>query len=312
MSIVRGGTRIHWMIGTPISQVQMPGLANTYFGETGCDEVLMPMEVHPEHLEAVLGLYASASNVGGLISTLPHKAALSRLVDRRSERASLIGMVNVVRKDGGRLVGDILDGEALVLALESRGFTIGGSAALVIGCGGFGSAAALGLLLAGARRVDLLDIEPQRSAALVQRLQEHVEGHRVRSLAAGPPFEAELLVQASSQGMRVQDEPPVDLHQVRGLQVVVDAVAGVETRLLRAARAAGLAVVSGEEIALAQLQPVLRFWASADTDSVHEDTQSRPRISLSSSGGLARSDRSGGALETVEQHNIRHPCMETP
>ncbi len=280
MSTAHGGSVVHWMIGAPIRQVRLPRLANAHFERTGRDEVLVPIEVQVDGLVPALALYAAASNAGGLISTLPHKARLAGLVDACSPRAALSGMVNAVRKEAGRLFGDMLDGAALAAALRQRAVDLRGRRAVVLGCGGFGSAAAFELLAAGVQGLVLVDPDLPRAVRLAQRLDAHYGAGRVRVRGAvrvpsSPPTpvhdrdvaQAQLLVQASPAGMQGGGcavhgigALPCDLDALQGLEFVVEAVTGPPTALVQAARARGLGVLGGDEIAAAQLPLVLDFW----------------------------------------------------
>lgn len=308
MSITQGGSVVHWMIGTPIRQVRLPRLANEFFQRTGRDEVLVPMEVHADGLAPALALYAAASNAGGLISTLPHKGRLAGLVDARSPRAALTGMVNTVRKEAGRLVGDMLDGAALAAALRQRAVDLRGRRAVVLGCGGFGSAAAFELLAAGAHTLVLVEVDVARAARLAQRLDAHFGAGRVRVRGPwrgpepghGPDLQgAQLLVQASPAGMHRDGEPPLhaaeappcDLDALQGLEFLVDAVTGPATALMRAARTRGLGVLGGDEIAAAQLPLVLDFWRVPGVACSSSASTAVPELSASpaDSAGSAES-----------------------
>lgn len=311
MSITHGGSVVHWMIGTPIRQVRLPRLANELFQRTGRDEVLVPMEVHADGLAPALALYAAASNAGGLISTLPHKGRLAGLVDACSPRAALTGMVNTVRKEAGRLVGDMLDGAALAAALRQRAVDLRGRRAVVLGCGGFGSAAAFELLAAGAQTLVLVEVDVARATRLAQRLDAHFGAGRVRvrgpwrgpELGHGPDLQGvQLLVQASPAGMHRDGGPalhaaealPCDLDALQGLEFLVDAVTGPATALMRAARTRGLGVLGGDEIAAAQLPLVLDFWrvpGVACSSSASPASPAAPELSASpaESAGSAES-----------------------
>jgi shikimate dehydrogenase len=309
VNITHGGSVVHWMIGTPIRQVRLPRLANEFFQRTGRDEVLVPMEVHAGGLAPALALYAAASNAGGLISTLPHKGRIAGLVDACSPRAALTGMVNTVRKEAGRLVGDMLDGAALAAALRQRAVDLRGRRAVVLGCGGFGSAAAFELLAAGAQTLVLVEVDLARATRLAQRLDAHFGAGRVRvrgpwrGPAPGHHPElagAQLLVQASPAGMHRDGDPalhaaevmPCDLDALQGLELLVDAVTGPATALMRAARARGLGVLGGDEIAAAQLPLVLDFWRVPD---VACSSSASPAVHVTSASPSESAESAGSA-----------------
>lgn len=258
MNVVLGHTRVHWMIGHPVTQVHMPGLLNAWFDRAGLQEVLVPLDVPPADLAGALAVYQAASNVHGLVCTMPHKAALAGLVHRRSARAEALGMVNAVRKERGLLVGDNFDGDGLVAALLALPVGVAGRCAGVVGCGGFGSAAAYALLDGGLDRLHLSDIDPQRAVALAASLGQRFGSERVQPVAAPPPS-VEILINASPVGMKLDDPAPCQLSSLPRLRVVADAAAGKPTPLLAMAAALGVATVTGQDIARGQMERLLRF-----------------------------------------------------
>jgi shikimate dehydrogenase len=263
--LVQGNSRLHWMIGHPIAQVKMPGLANAEFRRRGSDEALVPIDVPPGSLGDVLRLYMAASNVHGLLCTLPYKLELRHRVHELSARAALLGCVNTVRKQGTRLVADLLDGVGFGAALRQAAREVRERRVGICGCGGFGRAAALESLEQGATAVHLLDTDQVRASATARALQARFGADRVAA-ADQLPSDIEILVNASPLGMRSSDAMPCRLSDFARLQGVVDAVTGVQTPLLQAALARGLWVIDGEAIASAQMSAVLDFWATRSAD----------------------------------------------
>jgi shikimate dehydrogenase len=255
-----GSTRVHWMIGSPITQVHMPALATHYFEQHHRDEALVPIEVPLARLDAALSVFATARNVCGLLSTLPHKASLSARVDGCSERSALLGVVNTVRKQGTRLIGDIFDGEGVVSALSQAGVSLRGADVAVIGCGGLGSAAACAVLERKAACVSLIDVDTGRALSLAELLGQRFGKAKAQACAAPPPH-CQVLLHCSPVGMGDDDAMPCDLEPLQRLLAVVDGAASkTPTALMRAAASRKLIVVEGSAIAQAQLKHVIDFW----------------------------------------------------
>jgi shikimate dehydrogenase len=73
------------------------------------------------------GLIRTA-NVGGLLVTMPHKFNAVAYCATSSERAKLLGVVSVMRRNSdGTWHGDMLDGLAFVKAQIGRGATMAAS-----------------------------------------------------------------------------------------------------------------------------------------------------------------------------------------
>ena len=77
---------------------------------------------------------------------MPHKVTTTHLVDEITTTARIAGACNaVLRRPDGSLLGDMFDGAGFVRGVERKGRRIAGARALVVGCGGVGSAIAASL-----------------------------------------------------------------------------------------------------------------------------------------------------------------------
>ena len=82
---------------------------------------------------------------------MPHKPRAFRHCDATTERARVLEVCNVMRRDAdGRWSGDMTDGGGFIAALRRNGFDPKGKRCLQVGGGGAGSAIALALCMEGA------------------------------------------------------------------------------------------------------------------------------------------------------------------
>src|SRR6185436_6938017 len=115
---VNGATRLYGTIGDPIRQLRMTGIMPQVFAAVGANAVWLPFEGGTPLLQLMLdGLRGKLRNLAGLTVTIPHKTAILPLLDRVSTRAQASGSVNMVKRDGTQLVGDIGDGLGFVRGL---------------------------------------------------------------------------------------------------------------------------------------------------------------------------------------------------
>src|SRR6266850_3608249 len=105
---ISGETRIHLIVGDPIAQAKSPAGLTRVFAERGVDAVCIPMQVRREEFDAFMTAAKRVLNIDGIIATVPHKFAAARHCDRVSERARLLGAVNLMRRErDGRWLGDM-------------------------------------------------------------------------------------------------------------------------------------------------------------------------------------------------------------
>jgi len=192
-----------------------------------------------------------ALGIRGCSVSMPFKSAVTPLIDGLEPSAADIGAVNTIVNDGGVLTGSNTDVEAVAALLAER--DLDRDARVVLrGSGSMASAVSAAFARAGFRRVLVWARNAEAGAAIAER-----DGHRFTD---ADPDDGDLLVNVTPLGMAGADEEVLafDPDLVRGASAVFDVVAlPVETPLVRAARAAGLTVLSGAEVHA--LQAALQF-----------------------------------------------------
>jgi shikimate dehydrogenase len=234
---------------------------NPWFEAKGIDAVVVPVGVEAAHYPAVLKALFSTTNVHGALVTMPHKVETARLVDEITTTARIAGACNaVVRRTDGSLLGDMFDGAGFVRGVERNGRQIAGARALVIGCGGVGSAIAASLAAAGAATLDLYDAVGAAAETLARRLRQHYPSLRVHT-GSNDPDGYDIVVNATPLGMNPGDPLPMDVTRIAPTTLVGEVVMKEEyTPLLRAARERGCAVQVGTDMLFEMIPAYLEFF----------------------------------------------------
>jgi shikimate dehydrogenase len=206
------------------------------------------MQVPQGDLEVVMRGLAHTPNVDGVLVTMPHKRAAFEYCATSSERARMLGVVSVIRRNpGGTWHGDMLDGLAFVKAQKDGGAQPDGARVLLVGAGGAGSAIAIALLEEGVRELIIHDADETRSAALVELLS-NLGGDRVR-VGGADPQGCGMVCNATPMGMADDDPLPVEPDALTPSMFVRDVIAGHGvTPWVKAARAAGCKTAGGGEM----------------------------------------------------------------
>jgi shikimate dehydrogenase len=250
---ISGKTRLYGIIADPIAQVKTPQVINGLFEQAGQDRVMVPMQVSAADLpQAVQGLRALAS-LDGFIVTVPHKTAMLALCDEVSAHARQVGAVNVVRRSpSGELFGDILDGVGFVAGLREAGFDPVGKGVYLAGAGGAANAIAFALAQAGIARLTVANRTLAKAQELLTRLQP---AFPTLGLAVGSedPSGHDLVVNATSLGMRETDPLPCDVTRLGAEQLVAEIIMQpARTPLLVEAAARGCKTQEGLPMLLYQ------------------------------------------------------------
>ena len=144
------------------------------------------------------GLTASR-NVDGILVTMPHKFTAFTHCATSSERAKMLGVVSVIRRNpDGTWHGDMLDGLAFVKAQQDHGAQPEGARALLVGAGGAGSAIAIELLQAGVLELVIHDADESRVATLLDLLSDL--GRRASERRPARPHRLRSRVQCEPHG----------------------------------------------------------------------------------------------------------------
>jgi shikimate dehydrogenase len=243
-----GETRLHLIIGDPVAQTKSPEGLTREFAARKVNAVCVPFHVAAEDFDAVMTAAKRVANIDGIVVTIPHKFAALAHCDETTERARILGAVNVLHRIAPRRWrGDMTDGTAMVGALRRAGCEPAGRRALVVGAGGAGSAVALALVEARVASLAVADTDAKRRDALLARLKS-LPGAAVAAGGADPGGFG-LVVNATPAGMRPDDPLPVDAARLDAGAVVADLITKpAVTPLLEAARRRGLTIVTGEDM----------------------------------------------------------------
>ena len=254
---ISGATRVFPVIGWPVEQVKAPAIYNAYFAKHDIDAVCVPMSVAPQDYEAFVRSLMAAPNVGGICVTIPHKSATVGVGDLATRAALTAGAANVICRDNqGRIVADLIDGEGFVRALDitaqPTGFDYRKASALVVGCGGVGSAVAASLAGRGISRLGLIDLDPNVVDRLAANLITHYPAIEI-STQETDESEFDLLVNGTPLGMNPGDQMPFSVELAKATAIIAECGMKTEmTELLRVAQARGLRTQKGKEMLFEQ------------------------------------------------------------
>ncbi len=249
---ISAATRVYGLVGNDVSQSPSPAIHNRAFAAAGLDAVYVPFcaEALAPFLDAVPVLH-----LAGFAITRPFKRTVVSALQDVDGAAAAAGSVNTVVVEHGRLRGLSTDGTGVVEPLKQH-TSLARKSVIVLGAGGAARAAAFALLKEGAY-VKVLARKPAEALAVAREL-DCGSG----TLGSLPQLTWDVIVNATPVGsgpLAKESLVPAEAH--RPGSVVLDMVyEPAETRLLREARAAGCAVVTGREMLVAQAIPQFESW----------------------------------------------------
>lgn len=234
------------VIGDPIAQSKSPAIHGFWLERLGIAADYRATHVRTDGLSGFFVHRRSDPAWRGCNVTMPHKQAVMPLLDALDPVAARIGAVNTIVPDGaGGLTGHNTDAAGFLEPLGQTRF----ADVMVIGAGGAARAVLAALSDRGMTRITVQNRSIARGEALLAEFGLSGTVVEPGSEAA----EADLLVNTSSLGMAgFPPMPPVE-RQVRGGGTVYDIVTTpLDTDLLKAARARGLATIDGLAMLIGQ------------------------------------------------------------
>ncbi len=268
--VINGKTQIVGIFGFPVRHTFSPLMHNAAFQKRGLNVVYLPFCVKPDDLKKACESIKALGMVGVNI-TIPHKQKVMDFLDKIDSLAEMIGAVNTVYNDNGKLIGYNTDGQGFINSLTKEGkFVPLGKTAFLIGAGGAGHALAIMLAKEGIKKIFLCDIEIQKSKILHERIKKYFNECEVelvdfeKTRIADKISKADILLNTTPLGMKESDAAIVKKELLRKDMFVYDVVYNRKTALLNDADRIGARTLGGLGMLLNQGALAFKIWTGKD------------------------------------------------
>jgi shikimate dehydrogenase len=265
------------VIGHPVAHSKSPLIHGFWLDQLGMVGRYDRIDVLPG---ALADFCAGLAHEGfaGVNVTLPHKVNAAQHVAALTPLARSVGAVNTILVEpDGSLCGHNTDVGGFVLPLVKLA-DLRGKKVVVLGAGGAARAIVAGLAALGVSQIHVVNRTREAITALepcAGDVPVKAHGWLTAPLALGG---ASLLVNTTSLGMAGQPPLQLDLLPLAPEAIVYDIVyAPLETDLLRAARARGLATLDGLEMLIGQAAEAFALFFGGNPNRA-EDAALRARL----------------------------------
>lgn len=276
MNTITGHTQLTALLGSPVAHSISPLMHNEAFRLLGLDYVYLCFDVNEDALsQAVEGL--KTCGIRGFNLTMPNKNKIVELLDELSPAARLIGAVNTVVNENGRLIGYNTDGIGYMQAVKDAGHDVLGKTITLMGAGGAATAICAQAALDGVDKIHIFARQTSRFWKRTQNLADNIQSslpcqvilheNEDKTALKNALEESAMLVNATSVGMAPDIDASIitDTSLFQPNLIVSDVIYNPqETRLLREARDAGCPVFNGMYMLLYQGAEAFRLWTGQD------------------------------------------------
>lgn len=260
---IKGTTGLLALIGSPVGHSGSPAMYNFSFQYHNLDYAYMAFDIKEDEVPAALDAMR-LFKMRGCNVTMPCKNKAAQCVDELSPAARIVGAVNTIVNENGKLVGHITDGIGFVRNLKEHGIDVKGKKMVVLGAGGAATALQVQCALDGAARISIFnpnDVFLDRAKSTAEKLKKEVPECKVNVYCIEDQDKlreeianTDILVNGTLAGMKPHDDISlVDKSMFHKNLVVADVVYNPEeTRMLREAKEAGCKTVGGKGMLLWQ------------------------------------------------------------
>jgi len=266
-------TKLIGLIGHPIKQSYSPFIHNIAAQFKNIDHIYLPFDVVADNLkDALKGVVALG--ISGLNVTVPHKEKIIEYLDDLSEEAAMIGAVNTIVNEHGKLKGYSTDINGILESLMEYKDLIAGSKVCVIGAGG-GARVFIYTLIRHFKpeQITIVNRTIQRADTLHNYFSEKMRFDNLKTADLFPPelietfHSSNLIVNSTPIGMfpDVDDSPTNLKESFHKDQLVFDMIYNpTETKLLKLAKQEGANTLGGLKMLVHQAAKSFELWTGEE------------------------------------------------
>ena len=270
---ITGQTRLAGLFAQPSGHSVSPMIHNTAFQALAIDAVYLAFDIGKDTLPQAIQSIRDFGMLGANLS-MPNKTLAVNYMDELSETARLVGAINTITNDNGKLIGDNTDGKGFMRSLEGESLDLMGKKITILGSGGAAMAIIAQAALDGVKQIAVYNRRNDSYKKIQEKLayisQKTACSISFKDLADQGALgmdvkESVLLVNATSVGMRpLENQSPIqDFSIIREDLVVYDIIyTPRETELLKEAKARGAQIINGLALLLYQGAEAFQMWTN--------------------------------------------------
>ena len=274
---ISGTTTMYGLIGSPVGHSGSPAMYNYSFQRLGIDSAYLAWDIKEGQVADFIKA-AKTLHIKGFNITMPCKTETAKLVDELSPAAKIIGAVNTVVIEEGKLIGHITDGVGFLRNLEDHGVSIQDKKIVLMGGGGAGTAIFVQAALDGAKEIAAfnrrssnftkLETIKEELMKMASNCKVTVNDLEDQRLLYDTIRESDILINCTNVGMAPREEETLihDMSVYREELVVAEIIYNPrETKMMQDAKAAGVKkIVGGKGMLLWQGVEAFKLYTGQD------------------------------------------------
>jgi shikimate dehydrogenase len=231
--------------------------------------IYLPFDVPQSSLKtAIKGMVALG--IKGFNITIPHKENVLTYISEVSDEANIVGAVNTIVNDGGRLSGYNTDTDGIIATLMPYKNQISGNEVSVVGSGGAARSVIFSLIRHfKPSKINIINRNEQRAESLKEYFSSKMHFQAMKTYELFPPElinvfrQSSLIVQTTSIGMSPNTDDAITMLKDSFVadQLVFDIVYNpIKTKLLQIAEESGAQTINGLKMFIHQGAKSFELW----------------------------------------------------
>ena len=249
------------VIGDPIDHSLSPNIHNAAFRQLGLDHTYIAYRIPAGELSAGIGALKKIK-ISGFNVTIPHKIEMMKFLDEMDTTCKVIGAVNTVLNEDGKLKGYNTDMIGFLDPIKKRNLTIKDSQVMLLGAGGAARAIITGMVKEKASKITIVN-RTLENAKKISEFAKKIGGNvDVVSLQEANELNSEHKFIINSTPIGMKDEPsPISADSINENSIVYDIVyQPMNTDLIKKSKENGATVIYGYEMLLSQAACSFEIW----------------------------------------------------
>ena len=255
--------------GCPIDENPTGVMEEAAFAKCGLDYRYLTIKVNKGDLKAAMD-GVRAFNMRGINLTIPHKVEVLKYLDELSPAAEIIGAVNMVVNNDGKLWGENTDGKGYLISLKNEGITPDGKTVMILGAGGAARAISVECALAKAKKIIIANRKHEVGESLVNLIREKTGVPAEFMTWEKPisiPKDVDIVTNATSVGLypNIDQKPDIIYDTLSSSMVVTDVIFNDPHSLfLQEAEKRGAKTINGLGMLVNQGALNFKLWTGVD------------------------------------------------
>jgi len=249
------------VIGDPIDHSLSPNIHNAAFRHLKLEHTYIAYKIPAGELSA--GIEAlKAIKIAGFNVTIPHKIEMMKFLDEMDTTCKVIGAVNTVLNEDGKLKGYNTDMIGFLDPIKKKNLTIKDSQVLLLGAGGAARAIVTAMVKEKAGKITIVNRTLENAnklAEFAKKIGGNVDTVSIQE-ANKLITDYKFIINSTSIGMR--NEPsPISTENISKNSIVYDLVyQPINTDLIKKSKENGATIIYGYQMLLSQAACSFEIW----------------------------------------------------